>query len=53
MEALIRLETVAAVPVSSAFDEGACSFDSLFGVDAVVEEEPDADESEDDVDLGA
>lgn len=51
MQALISFQTVTAVPVAAAFDEGICAVDGAFDEVAVVEEEAEADDGEDEVDF--
>jgi hypothetical protein len=53
MKALVSLETISAIPVTTTFYQGTSSFNGLLSVDAIVEEEPDADEGEDNIDFGS
>jgi hypothetical protein len=50
MEALVCLETIASVPVTTAFHKRAATFDILLDQNLVAEEETNAYYGEDDVD---
>lgn len=52
MNALVCLETVAAIPVTTAFHQRGRPLDVLFDEYLVAEEEANADYGQDDVDLG-
>ncbi len=53
MEALIGFQSVATVPVATAFNEGFGSVDVFLDAEAVAEEDADADDGEDEVDFRA
>ena len=53
MQALIRLQSIPSIPVAAGLDEGAGALDVPFNKEFVAEEEADANDGEDYIDLGA
>lgn len=53
VQTFVGLQAVAAIPVTTALDQGRCSLDLLLDEDLVAVEEPKADDREDQVDLCA
>jgi len=53
VKTLICLETIAAIPVTTTFHKSMCTFDRLLHQKLVAKEETQADDGEDDVNLGS
>lgn len=53
VKTLISLETVATVPITTTFNKSVCTFDRLLDQKLVSEEETQADDGKDAINLGA